>query len=107
VVGIFIQGRISPADQPAEPKDGVALLALRSGATVIPAHISGTEYRESILGGFLARHRVLVRFGAPVDLSEFADRSGRASRGRLAAATRRIAAAIDALAPQVGAGRPT
>lgn len=99
-MGIFIQGRIPPPGQTIPLKDGVALLALHTGATVIPAHISGTKYRDSILGGFLARHRVRVRFGEPVDLTEYADSSGRIRRQRLAAATQRIAAAIEALAPQ-------
>ena len=102
-MGIFIQGRIPPPGQTIQPKDGVALLALHTGATVIPAHISGTKYRDSILGGFLARHRVRIRFGEPVDLTEFADSSGRFRRQRLAAATQRIAAAIEALAPQADA----
>ena len=81
-----------------------ALRRLQNGkAMVIPAHISGTKYRDSILGGFLARHRVRIRFGEPVDLTEFADSSGRVRRQRLAAATQRIAAAIQALAPQADA----
>lgn len=106
-MGIFIQGRIPPPGQAVPPRDGVALLALHTGATVIPVHISGTKYRDSILGGFLARHRVRIRFGEPVDLTEFADSSGGVRRQRLAAATQRIAAAIEALAPQAGmpAGR--
>ena len=99
-MGIFIQGRIPPPGQTVPPRDGVALLALHTGATVIPAHISGTKYRDSILGGFLARHRVRVRFGEPVDLSGFADSSGRVRRQRVTAATQCIAAAIDALAPK-------
>ncbi|HUU84909.1 MAG TPA: lysophospholipid acyltransferase family protein [Phycisphaerae bacterium] len=95
-MGIFIEGRIPPPGEIVSPKDGVALLALRTGATVIPAYISGTKYRHDIVAAFLAWHCVRVRFGKPVDLSDLRGRSG---RHVVAAATQRIAAAIRELAP--------
>ena len=87
VLGIFIEGRITPPGETAVPKDGVALLALRSRATVIPAYIGGTLYRDGIAAGFFARHRARVRFGHAVDLTGLTDRPGREA---VAEATRRI-----------------
>ncbi len=93
-LGIFIQGRIPKPDETVEPKDGVALLALRTGATVIPVHISGTRYTESVARGFFVRHRGEVRFGQPVDLSGF---SGKPTREDTAKATATIFQAIKKL----------
>ena len=99
-MGIFIEGGIpSPHERP-EPKDGVAMLALKTGAKVIPAHISGSIYRDGMMAGFLTRHRARVRFGPPVDLSEFGE--DRPNRETVRAATRKIYEAIQALAPAEG-----
>ncbi len=97
-LALFIEGRIPTPGEQAELKNGAALLALRSRAPVIPCYISGTVYRESVLGGFLARHKARVRFGPPVKLDDLL-----AGRGRdaLASATRRIDEHIRALAPEV------
>ncbi|UCE59665.1 MAG: MFS transporter [Phycisphaerales bacterium] len=96
-LGIFIEGRIVPPGETVEPKDGVAMLALKTGAEVIPAHISGVVYHDSIVRGLLARHRARVHFGRPVDLSEF--RKADHARDAVREATRKIHAAILALAP--------
>jgi 1-acyl-sn-glycerol-3-phosphate acyltransferase len=90
-VAIFIEGRIPKPGETAEPKDGPALLALRTGATVIPAHISGTKYHDSIARPFFQRHRARVRFGKPIDLSEW---TGTRDRDTIRAATRKIHDAI-------------
>ena len=104
-LGIFIEGRIVPPGQEARPKDGVAMLALKTGATVIPAHISGVRYRKNMVRGLLARHRAVVRFGPPVDLSEFA--GVKPDRECLRAVSRKIYAAIKALAPDNTEDRAT
>jgi 1-acyl-sn-glycerol-3-phosphate acyltransferase len=93
-ISIFIQGRIARPGEHVEPKDGVALLALRTGAPVIPVYLSGNEYRDGIFAGLIARHRTVVRFGPPVDLSNF---GGSTEGDNVAAATQRIWAAIQAL----------
>ncbi|MCP4249431.1 MAG: 1-acyl-sn-glycerol-3-phosphate acyltransferase [bacterium] len=93
-LGIFIEGRITPPDETPVPKDGVALLALHSRATVIPAHIGGTLYRDGIAAGFFARHRARVRFGSAVDLAGL---TGRPGREAVAEATKRIYEHICAL----------
>ncbi|MCH7488569.1 MAG: 1-acyl-sn-glycerol-3-phosphate acyltransferase, partial [Chloroflexi bacterium] len=70
IMGIFIEGRIVHEGETAVPLDGVAMIAMRTGAQVIPAHISGVVRTRGILRGLLSRHRALVRCGSPVDLSE-------------------------------------
>jgi len=96
-VGIFIEGGIVRPGDAVHPKDGVAMLALRTGAPVIPAYISGVTYHRNVVWGLLLRHRARVRFGPPVDLSEFQleDRN----RDVVRAATQKIYAAVKALAP--------
>lgn len=93
-LGIFIEGRIPDQGEVAEPKNGVAMLALRSGAPVIPVGISGTVFRDGIVAGFFARHRPTIRFGEPVDLSEFPSKP---TQEELEAATKKIHNAILAL----------
>ncbi|MFO0839902.1 MAG: MFS transporter [Phycisphaerae bacterium] len=71
-LAIFPQGTFEAPDaDPLGPKAGIGLIALRSGATVIPAHISGTRYSEGAFGAFLTRHQARVVFGKPIDLSAF------------------------------------
>ncbi len=98
-LGIFIQGGIRNREQADQLKNGVAMLALRTGAQVVPAHISGVKERATMLRSFLARHKARIAYGPPVDLSEF---SGRKGQEALAAATDKIFAAINALAPDNG-----
>ena len=53
----------------------MGLIALRSGATVIPCHISGTVYSDSAAATFFVRQEVRIRYGPPVDLSQFRGRA--------------------------------
>ncbi len=100
VVGIFIQGGIRGAT-PGGLKNGVAMFALKTRATVVPAYIGGTRNRGSIVKEFFGRHRARIVFGPPVDLSEF---SGTRDKKSLDAASQRIFKAIMALAPKVEPG---
>ncbi|MEE8170281.1 MAG: lysophospholipid acyltransferase family protein, partial [Phycisphaerae bacterium] len=86
VLGIFPQGGIRPVDDTAPPRDGVGMLALRSGAAVIPAYVSGMTYRESVLGALVRRQRVVVRYGPPVDLSRWRGRESQREAYREVAA---------------------
>lgn len=99
-VGIFIEGGFVRPGDPPRPKDGVAMLALRTGAPVVPAYISGMDYYDSIARGLLSRHQSRVRFGPPVDLSEF--EGAEHDRETVHAATEKIFDAIMALAPAEG-----
>jgi len=95
-IGVFIEGRIVPPGETGDPKDGAAMLALMTGAAVVPAHISGTKYHDRVLRGLFSRHRARVRFGRPVDLSEF--QGDRGNRETTHSATLKIHRAIQALA---------
>jgi 1-acyl-sn-glycerol-3-phosphate acyltransferase len=91
-VGIFPEGPFSVRGRLEAGLPGVGLLALRSGAPVIPVGIRGTY---AALVGRRAyvprRHPLAVRFGAP---RRFAPAGGRAAR---ACATQRIMDDIAAL----------
>lgn len=60
-IGVFPEGVIAPALVPAIP--GSAVLALRSGATVVPAAVWGTERIRPL--SILRPPHVTVRFGPP------------------------------------------
>lgn len=97
-IAIFVDGGIVKPGEMPKPKDGVAMLALKTGVQVIPAYISGTNYREGVLAGLFTRHQARIRFGQPVDLSEF--RNGPKNRETIRAATRKIYETIRSLAPE-------
>lgn len=84
-LGIFPEGRIRRPGESLKVREGVGMLALRSGATVVPAFISGTKqpfYSRrskffdwiSVIMPFLLRHHARVHYGPPVDLSRWHDR---------------------------------
>ena len=74
-LGIFPQGTFErPGEETPEGKSGVGLIALRTGATVIPCHISGTRYFDNPFAALFFRHNVRIKYGPPVDLSAFAGR---------------------------------
>jgi len=92
--GIALSGRLEPL------RPGAALLALRSGAVVIPVGISGTQ-RVLPPGGRRLRRApggVTVRIGAPLDLSEMPADLSRRERERWV--TARLSEAIAALLPE-------
>jgi len=92
-LGIFPEGHISP-DGTLQPfQAGVAWLAAKTGAQVVPAYIGGT--RESLTKGSwrLRFHRVTIRMGEPLRFEGYAP--GRAGQDAFLADLR---AAIEALA---------
>ena len=84
-LGIFPQGTRSRDNTPTPMLNGASMIALRGGVPVIPAYIDG-PYRLF--------HHVDIRFGAPLDLSDFGRRCDSAT---LSEATARIEKAIWAL----------
>lgn len=97
IVGVFPEGTRGEGDV-EQVRHGIAYLAVRSGAPVVPVAVHGTRARRG--WAFWRPHRppVLVAFGPPVALP-----AGRASRRTVAAAATEI---HRALAAHVAATRP-
>jgi 1-acyl-sn-glycerol-3-phosphate acyltransferase len=98
VIGIFPQGGIREEgfQEEADGKAGVALLALRTGAQVVPAFISGTPIRESVFLTMLIPSRSRIRFGAPL---RFAPAGKKVTREEIDDAARAILEAVASLRP--------
>jgi len=73
VLGMFPEGHISDDGfmGPAEP--GLAMIARRTGAPVIPMHLGGT--REALKKGdkFLHLSRMTARMGEPLSIADYPD----------------------------------
>ncbi len=97
-LAIFPQGLFEePGAMLPEAKRGVGWLALRSGATVIPCHISGTHHHANPFLAFLRPHRARIRYGKPIDLAAVGvDRHDRETAD---AASALIMQQVQALAP--------
>jgi 1-acyl-sn-glycerol-3-phosphate acyltransferase len=76
LVCIFPEGSLSGAgSRRLRPgKGGAALLALRSGAPVVPAFIAGGPQHSNVPRAWLLPSRVRLTFGPPVDLSAYRGR---------------------------------
>lgn len=104
VVGIFPEGTRMPDARFAQPEEGFAYIALRSGAPIVPVAISGTE--AVFPPGRKLPHlvRVRVRVGEPFRLGDRV--TGLLPRGRVREATeearRRLEAVMDELEPRRG-----
>jgi 1-acyl-sn-glycerol-3-phosphate acyltransferase len=99
-VVIFPEGRVSEDARFQPLKQGLALLALRTGAPVVPVGLLGTErllpYGKQIPRP--VREPVVVRFGPPIDLHDLRDgQRAVPSRAALETATERLASGIQAL----------
>ncbi len=73
VVPLFPEGKITPSSghELGEIRWGAAYLAVRAGVPVIPAYITGTPPTNQIGESLKSRSRAFVRFGQPIDLSDF------------------------------------
>jgi 1-acyl-sn-glycerol-3-phosphate acyltransferase len=101
-VALYPEGTRSTDGRLYKGRTGVAFLALQSGAPVVPVGLIGTDQVMPVGAKMPSvRHRITVRFGAPLDLSHHgAPESGKARR----LATDEIMAAIHALSEQELAG---
>ena len=89
VIGIFAEGRIQTQRQLLPFQEGVALLAIRSGAPVVPTFVDGTQrYAQSLWEAWWQPQHAVLRFGEPLRFEPSAGRWG------LSQATRRIEAAV-------------
>ena len=85
ILGVFPQGTRSKDNTPTPMLNGVSMIALRAGKPVIPVYIGGP---------YKLFRKTPLRFGKPVDLSDF----GRRMDGEtLNAATKRIEQAVWAM----------
>lgn len=74
LLGLFPEGRLnvkSPTEQLLPGGTGVAWLALRSGAPVIPVFIGNAPRCTSMIGMFLKPTRATLTYGPPIDLSKW------------------------------------
>lgn len=96
-IAIFPEGTRSRNGRMREAKSGAALLAIRSGAPILPVGIAGTH--RLFPGGSRLPHRsrVTFRIGRPFTLDHLP--KGRIDRQALSAGTDRIVREIAALLP--------
>lgn len=96
-IAIFPEGTRSKNGRLKEGKGGAALIAMRSGAPIVPAAISGTHRIFPGASRWPHASRVRIRFGEPFTLPH--QPSGRLDRTVLAEGTERIMNAIEAMLP--------
>jgi 1-acyl-sn-glycerol-3-phosphate acyltransferase len=94
VIGLFPEGTRSRG-QLQEAKPGVALLAVRSQAPVLPVAITGTE-KSRALQGVLSYPHITVRIGQPFTLPKV---EGRLTSDHLRSLTEMIMGRIVAMLP--------
>lgn len=69
-IGMFPEGRISLDGEMQDAKPGVAMLALMSGATVVPAYISGMRPHQGMVKDILVPSRIRIRYGTPLQFEK-------------------------------------
>jgi cytidylate kinase len=100
ILAVFPEGTRSRDGALQEARDGVAVLALRSGAPVLPIGIADSD-RFWPKGSLLPRlgRTVTIRFGRPIVVADTIAGSGRDRRLQKEAATRLIMTRIAELLP--------
>ena len=102
VAAIFPEGTRSPTGELLPPEVGAGMLAYRSGATVIPVYIEGTQ-KALPVGGRFRPARVTITYGPPVALP--APASGKPRHEDYARAAQAIMDAIARLREERAAAR--
>jgi 1-acyl-sn-glycerol-3-phosphate acyltransferase len=102
-IGIFPEGTRARDGVLREPKAGVALLAMRSGAPLVPVGITGSGKIFPGRSRWPHRTKVSIRIGRPFHLPHQPE--GRLDRELLADGTERIMREIAALLPERQRGR--
>lgn len=91
ILGLFPEGTRNHTEELLPPQKGVASIALRSNAPVIPVGITGTS-RDDRQRHPVRRPVIDIRFGPPVDLDDL--RTDRLGKHILTEASRRVMEAI-------------
>lgn len=74
-VGMFPEGRINLTDDfMMSVRPGAVLVALRAGVPILPICILGAPYAGTEWSPLFMPARVRIRWGEPIDLSEYHDR---------------------------------
>jgi 1-acyl-sn-glycerol-3-phosphate acyltransferase len=97
-LALFVEGTRSRDGHLRAGKPGAALLAMRSGAPLVPVGIAGTDRIFPGRSRWPHPTRVSVRFGEPFTLAH--EPNGRLDRAALTEGTERIMQAIEALLPE-------
>jgi 1-acyl-sn-glycerol-3-phosphate acyltransferase len=97
-IAMFPEGTRSRTGHLREGKPGAALIAMRSGAPIVPAGVSGTHRIFPGRSRWPRPTRVRIRIGESFTLPH--QPSGRLDREALAAGTERIMSAIEQLLPE-------
>ncbi|MER3483783.1 MAG: 1-acyl-sn-glycerol-3-phosphate acyltransferase [Meiothermus sp.] len=100
--GIFPEGRRSRTGAIEPFKTGAAAIALRTGATIVPAAVVGTDKAWPVGHGPRFFCSVTVIFGEPIPVTQ-----GKADHQALDELTARIEAAVIALLPAEYVKKPT
>jgi 1-acyl-sn-glycerol-3-phosphate acyltransferase len=93
-VTMFPEGTRSQTGELGEPELGIGMIALRSGAPIVPMAIAGTDDMLPRGAHFLKRARVRVRFGKPIPIPA---PEGKPGREEYAAVAKSVMDAIRAL----------
>ena len=94
VLGMFPEGTRSRSGMIGKPHPGTALIALRSGATVLPCAIVGTEQLSKPLN-LLRKPRISIQIGEPIAVTQ----TRRPTEEQVSALTDQIFEAIRSMLP--------
>jgi 1-acyl-sn-glycerol-3-phosphate acyltransferase len=74
LLGMFPEGRLNMTEKLMLPvRPGAVLVALRTGAPLLPCYIQGSPTRGTAMSSFFMRARVRVSFGQLIDVAQYAD----------------------------------
>lgn len=93
VIGIFPEGTRNRTGGVMSPHNGVALLAIKANARIVPAAIKGIEPRRRIWG-ITVPAKIVVRFGEPIPVAEY---QGRVDKDTVSALSQKVMKEIRAL----------
>ena len=97
ILGVFPEGRIAKSGEVLPFQGGVALMAIKSDAPVIPVFLEGTMRNMEMVEAFLTPAQVEVAWGPPVEF----DRAD-SSREGLERAAVKMREAVEALRDRYG-----